>query len=63
MAETKRPGVMGTGEEETFVRKLQYSPYSLLKKSFKISRSTSLPSQNKTFMKCFAIFFYINPTT
>jgi len=25
MAETKRPGVMGAGEEETFVRKLQYS--------------------------------------
>jgi hypothetical protein len=31
MAETKRPGVMGTGEEETFVRKPQYSLYSLLK--------------------------------
>jgi hypothetical protein len=39
MAETKRPGVMGTGEEETFVRKLQYSPYSLLKKNFKIPKA------------------------
>jgi hypothetical protein len=41
MAETKRPGVMGTGEEETFVRKLQYSLYSLLK-NFKISKAVHL---------------------
>ena len=39
MAETKRPCVMGTGEEETFVRKLQYSLYSLLKKNFKVSKA------------------------
>jgi hypothetical protein len=63
MAETKRPGVMGTGEEETFVRKLQYSLLFVEDDFQNFKSSTSLPYQNKTFMKCFAIFFYINRTT
>jgi hypothetical protein len=52
MAETKRPCVMGTGEEETFVRKLQYSLYTLLKMNFKISKAVHQVT-----------FFYINRTT